>query len=155
MITFELNQVILRGGQRISLDLIDGVVRLVAKTVKKTKTYHVSIAFVSDAQMRRANKEYRGNDKVTDVLSFSLGPDSGELLFSYTQAKKQAKAMNHPVKQEFCFLLVHGLLHLFGYDHERRNDAKKMFSLQSDLLIKLRINPTMTYDKPLSTQKKF
>ena len=145
MISFELNQVILRGGQRVSLAVIDSVIRLVAKTVKQKGPYQLSIAFLSESQMRRANKEYRGKDQVTDVLSFSLGPESGELLFCYSQAKKQAQAMRHSVKNEICFLLVHGLLHLFGYDHERTGDAKKMFPLQSRLLKKLQINPTISY----------
>lgn len=102
----------------------------------------VSIGFVSPAQMRALNRQWRGNDKVTDVLSFALdvGSLKGEILLSYEQANLQAKQMKHSVRDELCFLIVHGVLHLWGYDHEDPEDAKKMFLLQEKILKNLMID---------------
>lgn len=141
MIRFELNQSVLRGGQRIPVHLVERTLHLVARELRKKKPYFVSLAFLSESQMRQMNAHYRGKNHVTDVLSFPLDPTSGELLFSYEQAKRQAQQMHHPVRDEIVFLLVHGLLHLFGHDHEMTTDAKKMLALQTRLLRKLGVNP--------------
>ncbi len=146
MIQVELNQTVLRGGQRFPSVLAQEIVNAVARRLKQKGTYHVSIAFVSAAAMRRANREYRGKDRVTDVLSFPLSPQAGELLVSFDQAKKQAEMMKHSVRNEIIFLLVHGMLHLFGHDHEKEDEAKKTFSLQEAILKKFQVNPRLTYD---------
>lgn len=106
----------------------------------------VSIGFVSAARMREFNRAWRGKDKVTDVLSFELGEGSlkGEILLSYEQAALQAKQMKHSVRDELYFLIVHGVLHLWGYDHEDPKDAKKMFPLQKKILKSLKINPRIS-----------
>lgn len=95
--------------------------------------------------MRQLNRTWRGKDKVTDVLSFKLdeGPLKGEILLSYEQAARQAKQMNHSTQDELCFLIVHGVLHLWGYDHEDPKDAKKMFPLQEKILKSLKIDPRL------------
>ena len=102
----------------------------------------VSIGFVSPPQMRKLNRFWRGKDKVTDVLSFELdgGTMRGEILIQYEQAAAQAKQMEHSVRDELCFLVVHGVLHLWGYDHEQPKDAKKMFPLQEKILKRLKID---------------
>lgn len=82
------------------------------------------------------NKAYRGKDKVTDVLSFQ----EGEILLCYAQAKRQAAELGHSVRDENIFLLVHGLLHVFGYDHEKPADARRMFPLQKRILDSLGID---------------
>ncbi|MEK7615153.1 MAG: rRNA maturation RNase YbeY [Patescibacteria group bacterium] len=146
MITVELNQTILRGGQRFPAVLAQEVVNTVGRRLKQKGPYHVSVAFVSGPAIRRANRDYRGKDRVTDVLSFSLTPQAGELLLSFDQAKKQAKAMKHSVRNEIIFLLVHGMLHLFGHDHEKEDEAKHMFSHQEAILKKFHVNPRLTYD---------
>ncbi len=89
--------------------------------------------------MRRLNKQWRGNDRVTDVLSF----ESGEILINYDQAKRQAIELKHSTRDEVIFLLVHGVLHVYGYDHEKPSDAKKMFPLQTKILTKLGIDPRL------------
>ena len=92
--------------------------------------------------MRQLNHAWRGKDRVTDVLSFGLeqGGLKGELILSYEQAKKQASEMKHPVADEVGFLLVHGILHLWGYDHENSQDATRMFTLQKKILQSLKID---------------
>ena len=94
----------------------------------------VSIKFVGDTQMRRRNREYRGNDWTTDVLAFAFreagGPPSpmlGDVVISVPMARSQAKLFGHSLSEEFARLFIHGLLHLVGYDHERSEaDARSM-----------------------------
>ena len=95
--------------------------------------------------MRKLNRTWRGRDRVTDVLSFVLdeGPLKGEIVLSYKQAVRQAKEMGHSTRDELLFLIVHGILHLWGYDHEVPQDAKKMFSLQEQILKNLKIDPRL------------
>ncbi len=142
MISVQVNQQILRGGQRYPKERLARVLREVERVVGR-RSYEISIAFVSPRQMRLANRRYRGKDRVTDVLSFALTEQSGELLLSYDQAKKQAKEMPHSVRDEITFLIVHGILHLFGHDHERAKDAKKMFALQEKILTNVGVDPRL------------
>ncbi len=136
MICVQINQTILRGGQCYSKKRLAGVLRATERCLGK-RFFDVSIAFVSPKVIRRANRLYRGKNRVTDVLSFKLTPRSGELLLCYGQASLQAKERKHPIRDEITFLIVHGLLHLFGFDHERERDAKKMFRLQEKILTSL------------------
>lgn len=109
------------------------------------KDVFVSIAFVTDPQMRKLNHAWRGKDRVTDVLSFLLDEGSlkGEIVLSYKQAVRQAKEMRHSTRDELLFLIVHGILHLWEHDHEVPRDAKKMFSLQEQILKNLKIDPRL------------
>ncbi|MBI4713883.1 rRNA maturation RNase YbeY [Candidatus Uhrbacteria bacterium] len=136
MIRAEVNQTLLESGQRFPISKLSKILRLVSREVK-AKKYTVSIAFVDNKTMRFANSVYRGKDSVTDVLSFPLTKDSGELLISYSRASRQAKKIKHSAEKEITFLIIHGLLHLFGYDHEKSKDAEKMFSLQTKILNRL------------------
>lgn len=101
----------------------------------------ITVKICSDAEMQSFNKTYRGIDQTTDVLSFSLDfkePQSnedylGDIIISYQTAKKQAKEHQQSWEDEMIFLLIHGLLHLSGYDHETLSDEKKMFALQDKI----------------------
>ena len=146
MIAVQLNQLLLQGGQKYPRALLTRVLAVVERAVGK-RPYEVSIAFVSAKQMQDANKRYRGKNRVTDVLSFGLSEHEGELLLCYPQAKLQAKQMHHSVRAELTFLIVHGMLHLFGHDHEKPSEAKKMFDLQTTILKKLQVNPRLFYDE--------
>ncbi len=96
----------------------------------------LSILFTGDRAMRSLNRRYRGIDRTTDVLSFSqregqfadIRPDIlGDIVISIPTAVRQAREQNHSLSQEIERLLVHGLLHLLGYDHERSpKEAHKM-----------------------------
>ncbi len=88
----------------------------------------LSVLFVGDRAMRTLNRVWRGKDRTTDVLSFSLreGPFSdiqpgllGDIVISVPAADRQARAAGQPFTRELERLLVHGLVHLLGYDHER------------------------------------
>jgi probable rRNA maturation factor len=104
----------------------------------------VSVLFVGDAAMRSLNRRYRKKDRATDVLSFSfregagwtVQPDLlGDIVISVPAARRQARTAGVPFSQEIDRLLVHGLLHLLGYDHERGGaDALRMRAREDALL---------------------
>jgi probable rRNA maturation factor len=92
----------------------------------------ISINFVDDEKIKQLNKQYLGKDKATNVLSFSLQENEygninpqvlGDIVISVETAQKDAVYGNLTVDQEIDFLIIHGLLHLLGYDHE--NTTKK------------------------------
>ena len=104
----------------------------------------LSIALVSDAQIKRLNKLYRNKDKPTDVLSFPIGEKVedwlilGDIVISVDTAKRQAKELGHSLEEELKRLLVHGLVHLLGYDHELGGEEeKKFFELEEFVLREL------------------
>ncbi|MEK7451914.1 MAG: rRNA maturation RNase YbeY [Patescibacteria group bacterium] len=143
MISIELNQSRLKGGMCLPKTILDRTCKHVAKYLSLKQPRRISVAFVSEKEMRKWNLHYRGIDRVTDVLSFTFDEQDvyGEILLSYEQAKRQAKMLKHSVREELVFLLVHGLLHVFGYDHVRPTDAKKMFPLQTKILTSLDVDP--------------
>jgi len=107
----------------------------------------LTLNFVNNEEIRRLNKEYRNKNHPTDVLSFPLFTKEelnkyptelpvalGDIVISIDQAKEQAKEYNHSDLREFCFLTVHGLLHLLGFDHDTQANEKEMFSYQNSLL---------------------
>jgi probable rRNA maturation factor len=104
----------------------------------------LSIALVSDVQIKRLNKRYRNKDKPTDVLSFPIGEKVedwlilGDIVISVDTAKRQAQELGHSLEEELKKLLVHGLVHLLGYDHELGGEEeKKFFELEEFVLREL------------------
>lgn len=112
----------------------------------------LSVEFVGDRRMRRLNAQYRGRDMTTDVLAFAMreapGPRSmllGDVAISVPRAAKQAAEQGHPVKQELAVLLIHGILHLLGYDHERgASEARRMRRKERALLLAVQPVPAMS-----------
>lgn len=98
----------------------------------------VSVYLTDDDEIRSLNKDYRGIDKPTDVLSFELEPPIlGDIVISIPTIKKQAEDNRIPFLKEFYLMLIHGMLHLLGLDHEEsKKDEKEMFNLQNKLLNK-------------------
>lgn len=106
----------------------------------------VSILLTDDKQITELNREYREIDAPTDVLSFSqLEGDEdfageqndgllGDVVISVETAKRQADVQVHSVDEEIDMLLVHGILHLLGYDHAEPDEEKKMFARQAEIL---------------------
>lgn len=85
----------------------------------------VSIAFVGDEEMARVNGEFRGKPRPTDVLAFDLSP-AGEVLVSVPRARAQAREYGVTLREEVARLVIHGLLHLCGYDHHRPAERRVM-----------------------------
>ena len=113
----------------------------ILKELERSQT-ELSVALVGDKEMRPLNAKYRKKNKTTDVLSFPADyPTSaspvllGDVIISVEQARRQAKERNHSLKSEMVTLLIHGIVHLLGYDHERsRQQAKIMADLEVKLL---------------------
>ncbi len=140
MILFDLNHGSLTGGQRIASARVEALLRRVERVLKHTGKAYVSIAFVGATTMKRLNESYYGGEGVTDVLAFpSEGLSEahgslGEILIHYPRAKRQALARGVSTRSEVELLLVHGLLHLFGYDHDTPRKKAAMFRLQDRIL---------------------
>lgn len=109
----------------------------------------ISVALVNNEFIHTMNRDYRGIDRPTDVISFAFldGEENrqemmnsgktiilGDIYISIDKAIEQAKEYGHPVERELKFLFVHGLLHLLGYDHMCKEDEEIMFPLQEKIL---------------------
>lgn len=111
--------------------------------------YDVSLSFVDNKEIRELNKQFRGIDKETDVLSFplldndfdvELGEVSlGDIVISLEKALEQSIEYNHSIEREVCFLVCHSMFHLLGYDHDTEENTKEMRQKEKDILGKLNI----------------
>jgi probable rRNA maturation factor len=121
---------------RINIKKINKTVELFLHKYHK-QNHDVSIAFISEKEMKKFNKIYRGKDATTDILSFREEDGKldkqkkylGEILIDYKQIKKQAKENGQSAENELIFILVHGLLHLVGRDDETEKDKVKIIKL--------------------------
>ncbi len=101
----------------------------------KLKNKELSIAVVGDKTIHRLNNEYRKINKVTDILSFDGEDDFlGELIVDYSQVKRQAPYFSQKTEEEFLFIIVHGLLHLLGYDDDNEKDRMLMIDKGKNIL---------------------
>jgi probable rRNA maturation factor len=106
---------------------------------------NLSVVIEDDQQLHALNLEFLGVDSPTDVLSFfedELDPETGErylgdVIISYPQAQKQSTIAGHSTRSELDLLVVHGVLHLLGYDHSTDEEKGKMWEIQRKVLIKL------------------
>jgi probable rRNA maturation factor len=99
------------------------------------KSNSLSIALVKPEEIRKLNKKYRKKDAITDVLSFSKKNDiikkekeklRGEIVLCPEQIRKNAQSFNQNFQKELSWALIHGILHIFGYDHKKEEEAQKM-----------------------------
>jgi probable rRNA maturation factor len=138
MVTIELNNLT---RNKIARQLVENVLKRTLEILSVAQA-DLSIALVGDDRMKILNQTYRHKNKTTDVLSFDFGSTknclTGEIIISLSQAKRQAKAMKATFKDELIRLLVHGVVHLAGYDHEQSAKAeKKMQAMENKILIAL------------------
>lgn len=112
------------------------------------ENYEVDVSLVGDDDIHQINRDYRGVDRVTDVISFAFEDDKselgaikgdipkllGEIFICVPQALRQAESIGNTPKRELSFLFCHGLLHLLGYDHMKKEDEEIMFPLQDRIL---------------------
>jgi len=111
---------------------------------KKLNNVEFNIILVDNKTIQNINKEYRGIDKETDVISFALEDNQditfefgrllGDIYISIPKMKKQAEEYGHSEKRELAFLTIHGLLHLLGYDHMTKEEEEIMFKEQELIL---------------------
>ncbi len=112
--------------------------------------YEVSLSFVDNEEIHRLNKQFRGVDRPTDVLSFPLlGEEDveieieekalGDIVISLEKALEQSKEYNHSFEREVAFLVCHSMFHLMGYDHDTEENTKTMRKKEEAVLTKLGI----------------
>ncbi len=139
-------------------------IRKIAKTVYKLlgqkDNLFAELVFISEEEIRKLNRDTRSKDSVTDVLSFpTLDGIRGEILdrkhypcnvedkklyigsiaICYKRAEEQAEEYGHSTEREITYLIIHGLLHLMGYDHIDENDKKQMRALEKAALSMLKM----------------
>jgi probable rRNA maturation factor len=112
-----------------------------------------SILVDDEDKLKELNYQYLGIDSATDVLSFpanEIDPETGrnylgDIIISFTHAEKQARNANHSTESEIQLLVVHGILHLLGYDHANNKEKKEMWAIQDDILTSISdINNTIS-----------
>ncbi len=129
--------------EKIDTEELDKVITFACKHLK-IKNPLLNIVIVDNERIRQINRDYRNKDAVTDVISFAFEESNdlkyddmrflGEIYISYDKCVEQAKEYGHSFKREFCYLAVHGLLHLLGYDHIKEEDKKVMRALEEEIL---------------------
>jgi probable rRNA maturation factor len=129
--------------------LLEALLSVAADLENVNEGSELSITFVDNERIREINREYRGKDQPTDVISFAMeelgegeiaiqGADLprilGDIIISVPRTKEQAEEYGHSFIRELGFLTVHGFLHLLGYDHETAEEETLMFSKQKEIL---------------------
>ena len=115
------------------------------KVLQLPDDYEISVTFVRSVTIHRINRDYRGIDRPTDVISFAARDgldamvaeeekDLGDIFINIDYARRQAKEYGHSYRREIGFLFTHGLLHCLGYDHMTPEDEKEMNRLQDQIL---------------------
>jgi probable rRNA maturation factor len=131
------------------LDKLKGLIKFVLKK-EKLDNVEFNIIFVDNNKIRELNKSYRDIDKSTDVITFALEDYQkiyynntrvlGDIYISLDKAKEQSIEYGHSYLRELSFLMVHGFLHLLGYDHINKDEEEKMFKKQEELLNEYKIS---------------
>ena len=129
--------------EKIDTSEVDKVLKFACKHLNIENPL-LNVVIVDNEKIREINKTYRNKDSVTDVISFAFEEVKdveysdvrflGEIYISYERCKEQASDFGHSVRREFCYLAVHGLLHLLGYDHMNESDKKVMRALEEEIL---------------------
>ena len=144
----------------LKADWLRYVLEMVLLTQNPGPEVELSLLITDDETVRGLNREYRGVDETTDVLSFALGeekadadplpfvtpPDGllhlGDIVVSYPQAVRQAEENHHAVEKELALLVIHGTLHLLGYDHAEPAQEHELSSLEERVLSEVESNLT-------------
>lgn len=137
----------------VNEDWVRKTARWVLKAEGTAPPYEMSLVFTDSATVQRLNQDYRGVDEPTDVIAFHMLPQKeadsslvlppdgvtrlGEVIISCPQAVEQAKEQGHSVNKELALLIIHGILHLLGYDHENPEEETKMRAREKELLEKV------------------
>jgi len=134
------------GGFRYNRKFVNKLFKVIARAMPRFASNEVSIAFVDNRTIKRLNKKYRRLDSITDVLSFAeitkpglikRGMYLGEIIIAYPYARTKAKQHRHNLRRELAILLIHGFLHLVGFDHLNKKDEQKMKHQTETIINKL------------------
>ena len=137
------------GDEVLELEVLDEYVQYVVKRLEISDAIF-NIILVDEDKIHELNYQYRSVDKVTDVISFALEDNQkfknpvarmlGDIYICVPVAYRQALEFGHSRIREICFLATHGILHLLGYDHMKKEEEEVMFRLQEELLSDYEIN---------------
>lgn len=147
-VNFVNNINVLENGKKHKLDVkkYRDIIKSVFKTVYDD--HEMNVIFVDQNTIQQINRDYRGIDRVTDVISFAMHDNDyceeveeseeelGDIFICIDRACEQARDYGHSIEREVGFLAVHGYLHLCGYDHMNEDDEKVMFKKQDEILEK-------------------
>lgn len=129
-------------GYKEDYSYLDAVISIALKK-ENVENAVFSVIFVDEERIRKMNRECRGMDRVTDVISFAFEeagvfcPECrflGDIYVCIPRMEEQAREYGHSVKRELSFLVVHGILHLLGYDHMTKSEEEVMFARQEMIL---------------------
>lgn len=126
-------------------EILEKVVKECLLLEKESTDYEISISLVDNEEIRDLNREYRNIDRETDVLSFPLDEDFGEvpilgdIVISLEKALEQSKEYNHSLVREVAYLTAHSMFHLMGYDHKEENEKKIMRKKEKEIMKRLGI----------------
>jgi len=137
-------------GEDVLRALVDRAVpvTLAEAEVEAVDGVELSLVFTDDDSIQRLNAEWREKDKPTNVLSFpafpmapgdALPPMLGDIVLAYETVKREAELEGKPLENHITHLIIHGLLHLLGYDHETDEEAEEMETLERQALARLAI----------------
>lgn len=134
-----------KGPEPVEPSLLENAVLATLGYTDTSSDVDLSIVLTDDNQLRQLNLQFLGVDAPTDVLAFPSGetdPDSGthylgDVIVSYPRAKAQASAAGHALERELKLLVVHGVLHLLGYDHGEEQQKAEMWSAQEAILAQI------------------
>ncbi|MDT6980515.1 rRNA maturation RNase YbeY [Levilactobacillus zymae] len=138
------------------VQMIEDILQFAGKYLKLADNTEMSVTLMNNEDIHQINKKYRGVDRATDVISFAIEDNEdadddfplvmddelaaeipeniGDIFVSMDKVSEQADYLGHSYERELGFLVVHGFLHLNGYDHMKPEDEKVMFKLQADIL---------------------
>jgi probable rRNA maturation factor len=136
MISFNLE-----GKSPLDSAQLESISKAISEIIKIEKVANIGLAFVDANTIKELNSKYAGNDYPTDVLSFEYGNNEegnvGDIAICKDIAVSQAKENKISVEAELTLLLVHGVLHILGYDHQDEDEIASLDSIQSDIMKKL------------------
>lgn len=116
--------------------LLTGVANIVLKGENILRNKNLSVVFLNAGKIKELNKKYRQKNKPTDVLSFENDDGLGEVVICPDAVKKNAEENGKSFKQELSFVLIHGILHLLGYDHPDEVEDPRLINVNRDETIK-------------------
>lgn len=130
------------------IKLLEKTAEVILEELSEEKKAEITIAIEDDEQLRSLNQKFLGNDAPTDVLSFpsdEVDPDTGnhylgDIIISLPRAIQQAQIAGHPVENEMQLLVIHGILHLLGYDHTTQEMKSVMWAVQQRFLFSLNVD---------------
>ncbi len=143
MIYFDNRQDLIKIDEEIE-NIVEKSIEAALKEIEFTDDYEVSVSFVGDDEIHELNRDYRGVDRTTDVLSFPMDDEFtnmlGDIVININKVIDQAKEYGHSEKREISYLTVHSSLHLMGFDHEEEEDKKEMRAVEDRVMEKLEIS---------------